>query len=141
MAFAKKLQKQKGDIYVLMGDGECQEGTTWESSLIATHHKLDNLIAIIDYNKLQALDKIDNVLCLKDLGKKFKAFGYSVSEIDGHNFKEIIPALRKREKEKPSLILANTIKGKGVSFMENNSKWHVRIPTKEELKQAYKELK
>jgi len=141
MALAGKVKKEKGDIYVLMGDGECQEGTIWESALIAPHHKLDNLIGIVDRNDLQALDNTENILSLGNLGKKFREFGWHVSEIDGHNFNEIIPALKYREIGKPHMIIANTVKGKGVSYMENNPKWHVRLPNEDELKQAYRELK
>jgi len=141
MALAKKLKRENGDIYVLMGDGECQEGTTWESSLIAPNYNLDNLIVIIDHNKLQALDKVENVLSLGNLKNKFEVFGWAVSEINGHNFNEVIPSLRKRTSGKPSMIIANTIKGKGLSYMENDPKWHTRLPTKEELKQAYEELR
>ena len=141
MALARKRLKKKGKIYVLMGDGECQEGTTWESTLIASHHKLDNLVAIIDYNKFQALDKIENVCSLGNLKKKFEAFDWYTQEINGHDFREIIQALKKEITSKPKMIIANTIKGKGVSYLENNPLWHVGIPNENELKQAYEELK
>jgi transketolase len=140
MAFARKLKKEKGKIYVLMSDGECQEGTTWESSDIASYYKLDNLTAIIDYNKLQALDKIKNVSHL-NLNRKFKEFGWHVLEVDGHNFDDIIPALGEKVFEKPNMIIAHTIKGKGISFMEGIPKWQTRQLNEEELKQAYEELK
>jgi len=141
MALARKKLNKSGKIYVLMGDGECQEGTTWESSIIANHHNLNNLVVIIDHNKLQALDKIENILSLGDLRKKFESFGWHVSEIDGHDFPQLIDALQLHHLEKPRLIIANTIKGKGVSYMEQDPKWHTRLPTPEELKQAHKELK
>jgi transketolase len=141
MALARKKKNKPGRIYVLMGDGECQEGTTWESFLIAAHHKLNNLIVIIDRNKLQALDKIENVLSLGDLAEKFRTFGWYVSEVNGHNFSELIEALKINIIEKPHVIIANTIKGNGVSYMENDPKWHTRLPTPEELKIAYEELK
>ena len=140
MALAGKIKKEEGDIYILMGDGECQEGTTWESSLIASHYKLDNLVAIVDRNRFQALDNTENILSLGDLGMKFREFGWHVFWIDGHNFNEIIPALRYRANKKPNMIIARTIKGKGISYMENYSEWHARLPNQDELKQAYKEL-
>jgi len=140
MALARKLQRRRGRIYVLMSDGECNEGTTWESALLAAHHKLDNLTAIIDKNKIQALDETDRVLYLGDLSRKFKEFGWYTLDVDGHNFNEIIPALRSYSYSKPKIIIAHTIKGKGVSFMENEPKWHTRLPTAEESRQAFKEL-
>ena len=140
MALALKIKKEVGNIYILMGDGECQEGTTWESSLVASHYKLDNLVAIIDRNNLQALDNTENILSLGDLSGKFREFGWHVSEINGHNFDEIISALKFRISEKSHIIVANTIKGKGISYMENDSRWHVRLPNQDELKQAYREL-
>lgn len=140
MAFARKKLRKKGHIYVLMGDGESQEGTTWESLDIASYYKLDNLTTIIDYNKIQALDKIKNISPL-NLKTKFEAFGWYVSEINGHCFPEIISALKNKIKDKPYMILAHTIKGKGVSYMENNLAWHGRKPTSERLARAYEELK
>ncbi len=139
MALSRRKENKKGDIYVLMGDGECQEGTIWESSDIAAHYKLDNLIVIIDHNKLQALDKIEKISPM-NLKNKFKAFGWSTSEVDGHCFPEVITALGKRVGGCPSMILAHTTKGKGVSYMENDPKWHGRRPTSERLKGAYNEL-
>lgn len=139
-AIAKKIKNQKGEIYVLIGDGECQEGTIWESSLIASKYKLDNLIAIVDKNNLQALDKIKKISSLGNLRKKFRAFGYDVSEVNGHSFPELLGTLQKRFSGSPRMIIANTIKGKGVSYMENDPKWHARFPTPDELKQAYEEL-
>jgi len=141
MAFARKLKNQEGIIYVLMSDGECQEGTTWESSLIASKHKLDNLIVILDHNKLQALQRIEEVLPLGNLKNKFQEFGWSVLEVDGHNFSELIFALKTKTTDRPLMILAHTIKGKGASYMENDPKWHTRLPNKEELKISEEELK
>lgn len=140
MALARKIKNKPGKIYVLMGDGECQEGTTWESSLIVSHYKLNNLVVIIDNNKLQALDKIENVLSFKDIRKKFESFNWHVTEVNGHNIEEIVKALKKEIKE-PRLIIANTTKGKGVSYMENNPIWHGRRPTPERINPAYAELK
>lgn len=141
MALAKKILKKNGRVYVLMGDGEIQEGTTWESSLVAVHHKLDNLIVIIDYNKLQALEPLKKVVSFKNLKSLFKEIGYKVLEIDGHSFSEIIKALNAKTSNRPLMIIANTIKGKGVSFMENNPKWHARRAVFEEVKGAFEELK
>ena len=141
MALARKIKDKQGKIYVLMGDGECQEGTTWESSLIASHYKLDNLIIIVDHNKLQALNKIENVLSFGDLRKKFESFGIRVSEVNGHDIQEIINVLKKKIEGTPHLIIAHTIKGKSVSYMENNPIWHGRRPTFERINPAYEELK
>lgn len=139
MAFARKLKGQKGRIYVLMSDGECQEGTTWEASDIASQYKLNNLTAIVDYNEIQALSRVEEV-SPANFVDKFNAFGWHVDEVDGHNFQQLIQTLRK-EVEKPHMIIAYTTKGKGVSFMESDPSWHARPPTKEQLKQAYEELK
>jgi len=139
MALARKLKGKQGKIFVLIGDGECQEGTTWESALIASHHNLNNLVVIVDNNKLQALDKINNIISLGNLKEKFQSFSFHVEEINGHSFSELIESLEKNP-EKPYVIIANTTKGKGISYMENDPKWHTRLPTEEELKIAYKEL-
>jgi transketolase len=141
MCLARKIENKPGKVYILMGDGECQEGTTWESALIASKNKLDNLCLIIDRNKLQALDEVDKILPLGNLSNKFKEFGFNVSEINGHSFDEILGALNYKSISKPYAIVANTIKGKGISYMENDPKWHTRLPNQEELKIAYKELK
>jgi len=140
MALARKKMNTKGKIFVLMGDGECQEGTTWESAMIANYRKLNNLIVIVDRNKLQALDTIDDALSVGDLRKKFEVFGWSAIEVNGHSFEELTEGFKRLEKDKPKVIIAHTIKGKGVSFMENDTKWHARVPNEEELKKAYKEL-
>lgn len=140
MALARKLKPTKGRIYVLMGDGEVQEGTTWEASLIACHHKLDNLTVIIDKNNLQALDSVKNILYLKNLKRVFQELGYYVLEIDGHSISQITKALKIKAHQKPVLIIAKTIKGKGVSFMENDPKWHARQISLEEFQMASKEL-
>jgi transketolase len=140
MALARKFIKRKGRIYVLLGDGELQEGTTWEASLTAVHHKLNNLVVIIDKNNLQALESVKNVVSFKNLKKVLQEIGYDVVEINGHSFPAIIKSLKKKILGKPLLIIANTIKGKGVSFMENDPKWHARQAILEEVKNAYKEL-
>lgn len=140
MALARKLKKQLGNIYVLMGDGECQEGTTWETIPLAVKYNLDNLTTIVDKNRLQGIEKIEKVspMNLKDI---FSAFGCYVLEIDGHSFLEISQALDESFQEKPKVIIANTIKGKGVSYMEGELKWHSRMPNKKEFDLAYDELR
>ena len=138
MAYAKKIKQEPGRIYVLMSDGECQEGTTWETSDFLAHYNINNLTAIIDFNKIQALDRIEDVSPL-NLKNKFTSFGWHVVKINGHNFNEIISAL-KQTPNKPYLILANTIKGKGVSYMEDNATWHGRKVNHERVKLALEEL-
>ena len=141
MALARKITNKPGRIFVLISDGECQEGTTWESLLIAAQHKLDNLVVMVDYNKLQALDQIDNIVSLRDLRTKFEAFGCAVIIIDGHNFSDVSGALGLKHVAQPFVIVAHTTKGKGISFMENRPEWHNRIPEGDLLRQAYEELK
>ena len=142
MAFAKKLQQQAGNIFVLISDGECQEGTTWESFLIAASHKLDNLRLIIDYNKIQALAPISEVLPLDDLAAKFRAFNWDTVEVmDGHSFEALIAALsHKSEAGKPLAIIAHTVKGKGIKPFENNPEWHARKIKGEEMEIGKQEL-
>jgi transketolase len=140
MALARKRLNKSGNIYVIIGDGESQEGTTWESLLIASHYKLNNLIVIVDNNKIQGSGFTEDILSLGDLKTKFEVFGCYVREINGHLFEEIIPAISSKHHEKPSLVIANTIKGKGISFMENKPEWHSKMPDFDQLKQAYIEL-
>lgn len=128
MALAKKIKNNDGTIYVLIGDGECQEGTTWESLMIASHHQLNNLVIIVDRNRLQALDKISNILSLGNLKSKFESFGIFTLEIDGHNFEDLKRAFEVSSSIVPKLIIADTIKGKGLSCMENKPEWHARFP-------------
>lgn len=120
-----------------------QSGQVWEASICAPHYKLDNLVAILDYNKIQLLGPVSQIMGIKPVAEKWKARGWEVIEIDGHNMSEIDEALEKIEevKGKPSIIIAHTIKGKGVSFMENTARWHGGAPTEEELKRALEELK
>ena len=128
MAFARKKLKKKGKIFVLISDGECQEGTTWESLLIASKHKLDNLVILIDYNKIQALTKLEDGLPLNNLEKKIKAFNCNCVNIkEGHSFKSIIKNLKKiKENLKPTIVIFHTIKGKGIKEFENDPIWHAR---------------
>ena len=126
----------------LLSDGECDEGSNWESILFAGHKKLNNLIVIVDYNKIQSFGTVKEVLDLEPFADKWKACNWEVIEIDGHLFEEIIPALEKTKsiKNKPIVIIAHTIKGKGISFMEDQVKWHGVAPNTEELEKALKEL-
>jgi transketolase len=142
MAFAKKKLKKKGKIYVLISDGECQEGTTWESMLIASKHRLSNLVLIIDYNKIQALSKIKDVLPLNSLSKKIKAFNWNCIEIkNGHSFKELISKFEKKfNNTRPTAIIIHTIKSKGIKKFENDPSWHARKLQGSELEYGKKVL-
>ena len=141
-AMGAKLKGLSFRTYVLLGDGELNEGQVWEGMMFASHHRLDNIVAIVDYNKLQSDNYCDNVTSLEPLVDKFKAFGWYAREIDGHDFRGIANAFDrvKKIKGRPSIILAHTIKGKGISFMENNPKWHGSLaPTAQEREQALRE--
>ncbi len=142
MALAAKLQRRSSRIFVLISDGECDEGSTWEAILQAGHHKLDNLIVIVDYNKWQSFGKIKNILDLEPLKKKWEAFQWIAKEIDGHDFVQISKVFSRLpiKKGKPSVIIAHTIKGKGVSVLENKNEWHYKTPTEREIEIAEKEL-
>lgn len=142
IALAGKQDKKSYRVYVLLGDGECQEGSIWEAAMFAPQHKLDNLIAIIDYNRIQAMDYLDKIVSVEPLVDKWKAFGWETREVDGHNFSQLEEIFTGTPfvKGKPSLIIAHTTKGKGISFMENMPIWHYRLPNEEELKIACKEL-
>ena len=140
-ALGEKIDKSKNKIYVLISDGELNEGTTWESLLCASFHKLDNLFIIIDYNKIQSLDFVKKVLKIEPLRQKLVSFNCNVSQIDGHNIKQIVKSLKLQNNNKPNIIIANTIKGKGVKYMENTVLWHYKSPNKEQLSNAMKDLK
>lgn len=139
-ALASKYDKKKNHVYVVLGDGECQEGSIWEAALSAATLALDNLTVIVDHNKLQAMDRLELIVNMKPLKEKWEAFGWHVLEIDGHDFTQIQRAFCLHEANKPKLIIANTIKGKGVSFMEGNPIWHYRMPNNEEESVLLKEL-
>ncbi|MEA3493454.1 MAG: transketolase [Candidatus Margulisiibacteriota bacterium] len=126
LALAAKMDKKDYKTYVLMGDGETQEGSIWEAAMSAAHYKLDNLIGIVDRNMIQIDGRTEDVMDLEPYVEKWKAFGWNVVEIDGHDFEQILPTLKKIpfESGKPSLIISNTVKGKGISFMEDTHKWH-----------------
>ncbi|MBI4232774.1 transketolase [Candidatus Peregrinibacteria bacterium] len=141
IALAKKLKGEKGRVFVLLGDGECQEGTTWESLNLARRYELDNLAIIIDHNRIQALGSIEDIMGMENIAEKFTVFGCNTVEINGHNFDEIFSGLYDEFKtSKPRAIIAHTTKGKGLSFMESRPEWHNRLPKGDLLKQAYKEL-
>lgn len=133
MALAHKVDGLKNHFYVVLGDGECQEGSIWEAALSATSLELDNLTVIVDHNRLQAMDELENIVKMQPFVEKWKAFGWNVIEIDGHDIEQIHDALLIRKKDKPTAVIANTIKGKGVSFMEDIPIWHYRMPNEEEL--------
>ena len=142
MALANKLDKNDHRIYVLMGDGECQEGQIWEAAMAASHYKLDNICAVLDFNGLQIDGKVTDVMNPVPYDKKFEAFGWNVIVIDGHNYDEIKDAYKKAKEHKgqPTMILANTVKGIGVSFMENQAGWHGVAPNQQQCDEAIKEL-
>lgn len=141
IAIACKANRYKNKIYVILGDGECQEGTVWEAAMTAVKFKLDNLIVIIDDNRLQAMDTVEEIMGIISWRERWESFGFKVDEIDGHNLVEIEEALRKESSfNQPRLIISHTIKGKGVSFMESVPIWHYRMPNEEELEVVKKEL-
>ena len=142
MAFSRKQQKIPGKIYVMISDGECQEGTTWESLLIGSKHKLDNLVVLVDYNKIQALSRLKDALPLGDLSTKFKAFNWDCIKVkDGHSFKSLIPSLkRKNRKGKPLALIINTIKGKGIKEFEDDPIWHARKLQEQDIEIGKKKL-
>lgn len=140
IALACKLDGGTNHIYVLVGDGECQEGSIWEAVMSAVHHKLDNLTLIVDYNGLQAMDSIETIMSVHGFSERLRSFGFSAEDIDGHDYGAIKSALERRIVGKPHAIIAHTVKGKGISFMENVPIWHYRVPNEEEMEIAFKEL-
>ncbi|CEH32698.1 transketolase [Romboutsia lituseburensis] len=142
MAMASKLDNAPWRVYTLLGDGEVQEGIVWEAAMSAAHYKLDNMVAFLDYNGLQIDGDVEKVMNIGPIVDKFKAFGWNVIEIDGHDFDQIFAALdmAKETVGKPTMIVAKTIKGKGVSFMENEAGWHGTAPSDSDLEKALAEL-
>lgn len=142
MALANKIDGNPARVYVLLGDGELQEGIIWEAAMSAAHYKLDNLTGILDYNGLQIDGKNEDVMSVAPVDEKFRAFGWNVICIDGHDFDQIKKAFKaaKECSGKPTMIIAKTVKGKGVSFMENQAGWHGKAPDDEQTAQAIKEL-
>ena len=142
MAIAHRIQGSTSRCYALLSDGECNEGSIWEAAMLAAGQHVDNLTAIVDYNKWQATGRSQEVMALEPLADKWKAFGWHAQEIDGHDLTAIGQALvtARAETSKPSVIVAHTIKGKGVSFMEDDNNWHYRTPNPQELSAAIAEL-
>lgn len=144
MAYGAKKDKKSHKVFVILGDGECDEGSVWEAALMANHYKLNNLVAIIDHNKMQSLDFCENTISLSPFAEKWNAFGWNVLDVDGHNHQALRDAYKEAisTQNRPTVIIANTIKGKGVSFMENNILWHYRFPHEgDEYNSAVAELK
>lgn len=140
MALGFRLAGRDNRVYVLTGDGELQEGLCWEALMAAAHYKLDNLTVLVDHNGLQLDGTVDEVMSLGDLSAKLAAFGCAVQTVDGHNYDELLSAMEHHEAGKPLCIICNTIKGKGVSYMEDQLDWHGKAPSGEQLAQALKEL-
>ena len=143
IALGNKLENLNSKVFVLISDGECNEGTTWESALISSHNKLGNLIVIIDRNRIQSLGFTEDTLVLEPLSEKWESFGWEVISIDGHNHSEIHKALKLSEnveRKKPLCIIANTVKGKGVDFMENSVDWHYKSPNDDQLYEAIHQI-
>lgn len=140
MALSARVQNQDYKVYAVLGDGECNEGSIWEAAMFAAGQKLDNMTIIVDHNKWQATDRSLDVLALGPLADKWKAFGWDTYEIDGHDIGAILEVLNKDSSGKPKAIIANTVKGKGVDFMEDDNNWHYRTPNPEELTSALEQL-
>jgi transketolase len=142
LALAAKRDAMAYRVFVLLSDGECDEGSVWEAALFAAHHALDNLVVIVDYNKIQSLGTVEEVLRLEPFAEKWRAFGWAVAEADGHNLAALGKVLEAapREAGKPACVVAHTVKGKGVSFMENALLWHYRAPDAAELNLALAEI-
>lgn len=142
MALAAKRDHKTFRVFVLLSDGECDEGSTWEAALFAPHLHLDNLVAIVDYNGIQSLGSVKEVLDLEPFAEKWKSFGWGVREINGHDLEEIEASLRSApfEPGQPSCVIAHTVKGRGVSFMEHKLAWHYQSPNATQLQQALAEL-
>lgn len=143
MAKAAKLRQKSHKVFALLSDGECDEGSNWEAILFSSHHKLNNLVAIIDYNKIQSLDSVEATLGLEPFADKFKAFGWNTIEVDGHDHLALKKSfeLVSQEETRPTVLICHTTKGKGVSFMENSVLWHYRSPQGQEYQDASLELR
>jgi transketolase len=141
-ALAARMRKASWRTFVLTGDGELQEGSNWEAAMCAAQYGLDNLVLIVDRNRIQQGDFTESIINMNPLAEKWRAFGWHVEEVDGHNYGDLLRVLTSAplESGKPTCIIANTVKGRGVSFMENSPKWHHRVPTDQELAAALDEL-
>lgn len=142
MALAAKIDKKSWNTYVVMSDGECDEGSIWEAALLAGHHRLANLMVLIDFNKIQSFGRVEDVLSLEPFGDKWRAFGWNVVEVNGHDHGQLEATIKNciADFERPSVIICHTIKGKGVSFMEDKIEWHYKSPNDEQLLIALSEL-
>ena len=140
IALANKIDKKENQTFVLLGDGECEEGSIWEGLMSAVHYKLDNLTIIVDNNSLQAMGDIEGILSFGNIAGRGRAFGLTAVDVDGHDFAELEHALATEHRGRPLLVVAHTIKGKGISFMENVPIWHYRVPDEKEIETAIKEL-
>jgi len=138
IAMSRKRSGIKGRVFVVLSDGECNEGTTWESAMLANHHHLENLVVIIDRNRIQSLSTTESTLKLEPLIDKWEAFGWDTESISGHDYEEISKSLENQNK--PKCLIANTTKGKGVSFMENSVLWHYKSPNEPEIELALQQL-
>ena len=144
MALGARMLKKESHVFVLLGDGESQEGQVWEAIMFAGYHKIDNLVAVLDYNKVQLAETVPNTLDLEPLEKRLQSFGWHTINVeDGHDIEQLVKAFdeAKEIKGKPVYIIANTVKGKGVSFMENKWEWHGLAPNKEQMEQALAEVR
>ncbi|RME60649.1 MAG: transketolase [Candidatus Dadabacteria bacterium] len=141
LALGAKLRGWPSRVYVLLSDGECNEGSVWEAAMFASSKQLNNITAVVDFNKWQATGRSEEILAISPLKEKFISFGWEAVEINGHSFTQLKDTLCRRESEKPLAIIAHTVKGKGVSFMEDDNNWHYRIPSEEDVAKAFKELK
>ena len=140
MALSKKITGIDFQVFVLMSDGECNEGSVWEAGMFASQHQLQNLTAIVDFNKWQATGRSQNVLKIDPLVEKWTSFGWEVSEVDGHDHQTLYNEFSKNSIHSPKMIICHTIKGKGISFMEDDNNWHYRVPTTDEVRKAKVEL-
>ncbi len=140
IALALRKQGAKNRVFVLLGDGECEEGSIWEGLMAAAHHGLDNLVVIIDDNRLQAMDSVEAIMSIDNFAERLRAFGFDTEEIDGHDYDAIRGSLNVHVEGRPRAIVAHTIKGRGISFMEGVPIWHYRVPKGEEIDIALKEL-
>ena len=139
MSISYRQSKNSGRVFVLIGDGECNEGSIWEGAMLAAHLKLNNLTAIIDYNKIQSFGRTNDVINQEPIIDKWKAFGWDVIEVNGHDFNELITAFNAPQ-DKPKIIISHTVKGKGISFMEDKLEWHYKSPNNEQFENALKEI-
>ncbi len=140
MSIANMLDNNPGNIYVLLGDGECNEGSVWEAAMLASHNKLNNITAIIDCNKLQGFGNTKDIIIQENLAERWKSFGWDVLEVDGHSIFDLESCFNQPATMNPKVIIAHTVKGKGVSFMEDKLEWHYKSPNTQELEKALKEL-